>query len=148
MFGAPPAPIETKNQPPTQRPSMQFTQSQSNRPDISAGRGAMFRESGVELNQGQERYNNARPQTPAPASQSRPEMRGPQNPEINSILSGLKTREVNTSAPPPLAQSQDDDNNDSLISISSLKDLQNTNMPKRTNRRKQRSERNVVSLDI
>ena len=40
------------------------------------------------------------------------------------------------------------DDNDSMISISSLKDLQNGNMPKRTNKRKQKSDRNVVSLDI
>ena len=38
--------------------------------------------------------------------------------------------------------------NDSMISITSLKDLQNTSMPKKTNRRKPRSDKNVVSLDI
>jgi hypothetical protein len=145
MFGAPPAPVETKNQPPPTRPGMQYTQNpqQSNRPDISAGRGTMFRESGIELNQSQDTYSNQ------PTSRlQRPEMRGPQNPEINSILSGLKTREVNTSAVPVQQQPQNDDNNDSMISISSLKDLQNTNMPKRSNRRKQKSDRNIVSLDI
>ena len=36
---------------------------------------------------------------------------------------------------------------DSMISISSLKDVQNGNMPKRS-RRKQRSDKNTVSLDI
>jgi hypothetical protein len=36
---------------------------------------------------------------------------------------------------------------DSMISISSLKDL-NGNMPKRSNRRKQRSDKNTISLDI
>jgi len=161
MFGPPPAPIETKNQPPPQRPTMQFTQAQSNRPDISVGRGAMFRESGVELNQGQERFSNqerSRPQTPAPgpppqersSASARPEMRGPQNSEINNILMGLKTREVNTANVPSNDMvGGDDDNNDSMISISSLKDLQNTNMPKRAgNKRKQKSDRNIVSLDI
>jgi hypothetical protein len=38
--------------------------------------------------------------------------------------------------------------NDSMISVSSMRDLQNTNMPKRSNRRKQKSDRNIVSLDI
>ena len=37
---------------------------------------------------------------------------------------------------------------DSMISISSLRDMQNTNLPKRTNRRKQRSDKNTISLDI
>jgi Family of unknown function (DUF5767) len=142
MFGAPPAPVETKNQPPPQRPSMQYTQAPNTRPDISAGRGAMFREDGVDLSTSEARYN--RPQTPAPpAATSRPEMRGPQNPEINSILMGLKTREVNTGE--SMGNTND---NDSMISVSSMRDLQNTNMPKRSNRRKQKSDRNIVSLDI
>jgi hypothetical protein len=34
-----------------------------------------------------------------------------------------------------------------MISISSLKDAQNNTMPKRT-RRKQRSDKNTISLDI
>jgi hypothetical protein len=37
---------------------------------------------------------------------------------------------------------------DSMISISSLRDLNNTNMPKRSNRRKNRSDKNTISLDI
>jgi hypothetical protein len=35
-----------------------------------------------------------------------------------------------------------------MISISSLKDMQNANMPKRSNRRKNRSDKNTISLDI
>jgi len=34
-----------------------------------------------------------------------------------------------------------------MISITSLKDMQNNNMPKRS-RRKQRSDKNTISLDI
>jgi hypothetical protein len=40
------------------------------------------------------------------------------------------------------------DENDSMISVSSLKDMQSGSMPKRTNRRKPKSERNTISLDI
>jgi hypothetical protein len=70
----------------------------------------------------------------------RPEMRGPQNLDLNSMLSGLKTREVE------LPQSGE---GDSMISVSSMKDLQNSSMPKRSNRqRKPKSERNTISLDI
>ena len=62
------------------------------------------------------------------------------------ILSGLKTRNVNIHEQPASnSMSQDDD---SMISISSLKDMQNANMPKRSNRRKNRSDKNTISLDI
>jgi hypothetical protein len=128
----PPAPVETKSMPPPQRPSMQFT---SNRPDINAGRGAMFREEGVDVNNQFSDLNREEPKPP------RPEMRGPQNTDIDNILSGLKTRTVNIHESAP---AQEDD---SMISISSLKDAQNATMPKRS-RRKQRSDKNTISLDI
>jgi hypothetical protein len=165
MTGAPPAPVETRNQPAppaSARPGMQFTMRESatpnNRPDIAMGRGAMFREEGVETNKG---YQNI--QSPAPTmnmpppqpsnstsqmpsvQQTRVEMSGPKMTDIDNILSGLKTKTVDIHQP---TISQDMNENDSMISISSLKDLQNSNMPKRTNRRKPRSDRNVVSLDI
>jgi len=129
----PPAPVETKSMPPPQRPSMQFT---SNRPDINAGRGAMFREEGVDMNNQFGDLN----QEESRQSQ-RPEMRGPQNTDIDNILAGLKTRTVNIHESAP---TQEDD---SMISISSLRDAQNATMPKRT-RRKQRSDKNTISLDI
>jgi len=170
MFGAPPAPVETKNQGGVPRPGMNFTQTQTpaNRPDLSAGRGAMFREGGIDLSDSTDR-NRASMQSQAMQSSmqssfqpanaqstqqqssyqptQRPEMRGPQNTDINNILSGLKQREVKTNENVSYALNTNDDN-DSLISITSLKDMQNGNMPKRTNKRKQKSDRNVVSLDI
>jgi hypothetical protein len=130
----PPAPVETKNMAPPPRPSMQFTQSANNRPDINAGRGAMFREEGVDVNNQFGDINRSVPM-------QRPEMRGPQNSDIDNILAGLKTRSVNIHES---AQSQEDD---SMISITSLKDAQNNTMPKRT-RRKKRSDKNTISLDI
>jgi len=129
----PPAPVETKSMPPPQRPSMQYT---SNRPDINAGRGAMFREEGVDMNNQFGDLNREEPR-----QSQRPEMRGPQNTDIDNILAGLKTRTVNIHEPAP---AQEDD---SMISITSLKDAQNATMPKRT-RRKQRSDKNTISLDI
>jgi hypothetical protein len=147
MFGAPPAPVETKNQGGVPRPGMNFTQHPGNRPDLAAGRGAMFREGGVDLTDNQDRYRQQQSQPQQPQQQQRPEMRGPQNTDINNILAGLKTREVKTNENISYSMNNNDDN-DSMISISSLKDLQNGNMPKRTNKRKQKSDRNVVSLDI
>jgi len=129
----PPAPVETKSMPPPQRPSMQYT---SNRPDINAGRGAMFREEGIDMNNQFGDLNREEPR-----QSQRPEMRGPQNTDIDNILAGLKTRTVNIHEPAP---AQEDD---SMISITSLKDAQNATMPKRT-RRKQRSDKNTISLDI
>jgi len=38
--------------------------------------------------------------------------------------------------------------NESVISLSSLKDLDNTEMPKRVKKRQNRSDKNTVSLDI
>jgi len=164
----PPAPVETKSQAPPQRPgSMVFTETPANRPDIQAGRGStgsMFRESGVELNSGFAGVNDSTriPEAMRPSSnqgqgqaQPRPEMRGPQNTDIDNILAGLKTRTVNiheTQAPAPIGLDASVKNinteDDSMISISSLRDLQNGNMPKRTNRRRNGSARNTVSLDI
>lgn len=78
-----------------------------------------------------------------PKSQRKPpraEMKGPS--DINDILSGLKTKTINIQEP-TLAE-------DSTISISELKDLQNDgNMPKKS-RRRQKSDKNLntISLDI
>ena len=109
-----------------QKPQMQYTQ----RPDLSAGRGTMFREQGVEL-------NSAASANETQQRSTRPEMSGPKNVDINNILSGLKTKTVNI---------ENDD--DSMISISSLKDMNGVNMPKKSSRRKNKSDKNVISLDI
>ena len=64
----------------------------------------------------------------------RQEMSGPKN--IDSILNGLKPKTVNI---------QENKDSDSMISASSLKDL-NGDVPR--SRRKKGSDRNIVSLDI
>jgi hypothetical protein len=119
---------------------MTFTDTPSNRPDINAGRGAMFREKGVELNNGMSNVNEQqRSVRPTP----RPEMKGPQSSDIDDILSGLKTRKVDIQK----ETNQESNGNESLISVSSLKDLQNTTVPK-SSRKKNRSDKNTISLDI
>ena len=96
-------------------------------------------------------------------------MKGPS--DISDILSGLKTKTINIQEPqptyrqdslplekpsfsnektvnlaPPEAMSLNDS---STISISDLKELQSSgNIPKRTNKRKQKSDKNTISLDI
>jgi hypothetical protein len=109
-----------------------------------------------------------RPQQQPQSSTQRPEMKGPS--DISEILSGLKTKTINIQEQPPQSQFQPPQqqfqqqsqlppqmdldsvsiNNDSTISISDLKELQgsgNGNMPKRS-RRKPRSDKNTISLDI
>ena len=182
-FGPPPAPIETKSQSPPTRPGMQFTQAPGNRPDIAMGRGSMFKEQGIDVGNNYENIAHQErtmrqppPQQPMANTTQGPrqEMRGPQNMDLNGLLSGLKPRDVNTHEQPQssnhmlqqqqqqqqqLQQQQQQqqqmyastvDENDSMVSISSLKDAQNNMMPKRSNnnRRKQKSDKNSVSLDI
>jgi hypothetical protein len=102
------------------------------------------------------------------SSAQRPEMKGPS--DISEILSGLKTKTINiqesqqqsqqsqqsqqfqqqSQLPPQMDIDSVSINNDSTISISDLKELQGSgsgNMPKRS-RRKPRSDKNTISLDI
>lgn len=144
-FGAPPPPIDAKTQIPPTRPGTQIAS--SNRPDIAMGRGSMFREEGIDMNMNNNIIDNTgrqeRSSIQPPSVGERPEMRGPQSVDINGLLSGLKTREVNIHENRSIA-----DENDSMVSIASLRDSQNTMLPKRSNRRKQKSDRNTISLDI
>ena len=132
----PPAPVETKNQAPPQRPGMVYTERASNRPDIEAGRGAMFQEKGVDINNFESA--NAQPRSVRP---SRPEMKGPQTTELDDILSGLKTRTINLQDNAPSGNE-----NESVISVTSIKDLENNKMPKKS--KKNNSSKNIISLDI
>ena len=152
-MGPPPAAVETKAMPNMGRRAgnntmnfMNPSANASNRPDIAMGRGAAA-------------YNPSATSGSGPSSQQyenqkRPEMKGPQT-DIDSILSGLKTRTVDIHSPTPQQQNtygndspvQEYGADDSMISISSLKDMQNANMPKRV-RRRNNSGRNTISLDI
>jgi hypothetical protein len=160
-FGPPPAPIETKKQTPPQRPGMQFTPSAGNRPDLAAAanKGPMFREQGVDMNQpGTSTSMETRNIVPP-----RPEMRGPPTSDIDQLLSGLKKKpepmssmttgppSVPVQSPPIIKENvtiEDVTGDDSMISISSLKDMNNTTMPKRVRKRRNNSDKNSVSLDI
>jgi hypothetical protein len=74
------------------------------------------------------------------STDKRVEMRGPS--DISDILSGLKTKTIS------IQENDRKENDNSTISIADLKDLQNDgNMPKKS-RRRQRSDKNSISLDI
>ena len=73
---------------------------------------------------------------------TRPEMKGPSMPpnqNIASFLSGLKTKQVDVN--------EKKNNESSTISIEDLRDLTNAKIPTQS-RRKQKSDKNIVSLDI
>jgi hypothetical protein len=154
----PPAPMATQGPnavpPPAHRAGNNFAASKNNvnsRPDISMARGS-FNEDGISIKENFSVPGFEQPQ-PNQRTQRRPDMKGPS--DITDILSGLKTKTINISEQQPqrnaaFMTSSDDnqDNNSSKISINDLKDLQGDgNVPKRT-RRKPKSDRNTVSLDI
>jgi hypothetical protein len=83
-------------------------------------------------------------------------MRGPT--DISNILSGLKTKTIQTQAQAPSQQPQGQgqgqapsqqahEDKTSTISISDLKELQNDHLPHKSKRR-QRSDKNTVSLAL
>ena len=135
--GPPPAAVDPRSQAAAAtRPGMVFTEQKSakgdsSRPDISAVRGSMFKEAGIDLNNNFESPNRRPPVAP------RQEMSGPKNANLDSILSGLKTKNVD------IHENRDDD---SMVSVSSLKDLNGASIP--SGRRRKGSDKNIVSLDL
>jgi len=123
-IGPPPPPVETKLPERSQRvPNI------SNRPDLMSAKGVSLDNLGDSNNE--ERI-------------TRPEMKGPSNSskqnEINSLLSGLKTKQIN------IPESKNNNEN-STISVEDLKELTSAKIPSKS-KRKQKSDKNIVSLDI
>ena len=136
--GPPPPPISTQNRDaPTSRPGNNTSSSSR----FSNARPVFGNE-----NDGINIRENFGGTSDVPRS-SRAEMKGPS--DISDILNGLKTKTINIQELPPSSQSTINGGNDSsTISISELKELQSEgNMPKRSKRR-QKSDKNTVSLDI
>ena len=114
----------------------------NNRPDF--GRSSV--NDGIDIS---ETYGSTNESERSGRKQPRPEMKGPS--DISDILSGLKTKTINIQEAPatPMASASIPfDNNSSTISISDLKEMQaDGNMPKKS-RRRQKSDKNTLSLDI
>lgn len=123
----PPPPIQTKgeNAPPAPRRPGDLT---NTRPDILMGRGNMSQTIQQSL---------------------RPEMKGPS--DISSLLSGLKTKTVTVDNSVTVNKEKEKDKNSnaggSTISASDLNEMKNDNFPSKS-KRKQKSERTSISLDI
>jgi hypothetical protein len=121
----PPPPMPTQGPSAPNYPVNRGGNNSYSRPDLNAARNT---NDGIDI-----RENFSR-------SSSRAEMKGPS--DISDILAGLKTKTINI-------QEASNDNNNSTISISELKELQaeEITMPKKSKRR-QKSDKNTVSLDI
>jgi hypothetical protein len=123
----PPPPVRTQGigavNPPPRRPDIGFARE----PDINEG---------IDIHN-----NKALADPPLKTSRTlRADMKGPREIKhpgnINDLLSGLKSKTIQVEKPK---------NDSSTVSISELKDLENSNPPKKTRRR---SDKNTVSLDI
>jgi hypothetical protein len=118
----PPPPVATQTQPP---PAQRYGNNNFDTRNIQLGRNN-FSDDGIKIQESN--------------PPKRPEMKGPS--DITDILSGLKTKTINIQE-----THHDDTDNNSTISISDLKELQDSNVPKRSKRRP-KSDKNTISLDI
>ena len=124
------------------------------RPDITMarsnfGQGNFGGDDGISIRENNFNVPGFEPPQPSVKSSRRPDMKGPG--DITDILSGLKTKTINISEAPQRDNFNEEgfpDNNSSTISINDLKDIQtDANVPKRS-KRKPKSDKNTVSLDI
>ena len=154
----PPPPMPTQGpgglKPQPNRGGNNVGQMNMGRSDVSMARGSFapgttsLNDDGISI---QEKSNNQwnlngfEPPQQAQKSSRRPDMKGPS--DITDILSGLKTKTIEI-APQKKDIVIEDVNNSSTISIDDLKSLQSDgNVPKRS-RRRQKSDKNTVSLDF
>lgn len=124
--GPPPAPM------PTQALRSNRSETPNNRPDMSAARD----NDGINIS---ENFSSVGPEPPTRSTNAqRPEMKGPS--DISDLLSGLKTKTIDIGA-------SNEKKDSSTISIQDLKEISDAKQPSRSKRR-QRSDRNVVSLEL
>jgi hypothetical protein len=145
----PPPPVNTQGPnaqpPPANRAGNNIY---ANRPDMSMAKNS-FVDDGINIRENNYNTNYSSPQ---PAERSkRPEMKGPS--DISDILSGLKTKTINIQQSTNTnantnTNTNANTNDSSTISINDLKELQSdSNVPKRSKRRP-KSDKNTISLDL
>ena len=143
----PPPPMTTQGpnglQPPLNRAGNNVGNMNSNsRPDVSMARGHIY-DDGISIRETNIGIPGFEPPQAASRSSRRPDMKGPS--DISDILSGLKTKTIEI---PHKDIVIEDINNNSTISIDDLKNIQtDANVPTRS-KRKPKSNKNTVSLDI
>lgn len=106
----------------------------ANRPDISMARG----ETGINISDNYARANEPE-RTSRDEGKKRAEMKGPS--DISDILSRMKTKTV--ALPPDMPKDES-----STISLEELREMTTKRVPKAVTSRRQKSERNSVSLDL
>ena len=126
----PPPPIQTQ----TVRSQSQRTAAPSNRPDLMSARN-----DGINIQEQFSNYNEKEQSQPG----MRPEMKGPS--DISDLLSGLKTMSMNI--PQDNTKTVSTSQNDNNIVLPKPKKTQGHSSSCKTHR-KQKSDRNIVSLDI
>jgi hypothetical protein len=136
-------------QPPPNRAGNNYGNMNMGRPDISMARssafaqGTAFADDGISIKETNIGVPGFEPPQPSQRSSRRPDMKGPS--DISDILSGLKTKTIDISRKDIVIE---DINNNSTISIDDLKSIQtDANVPKKS-RRRPKSDKNTVSLDI
>ena len=128
-YGPPPRPLETKLPPPSER-------MMPSRPDIALGRGSIFHEDGIDIIN--DRLNIQQENTFTNSSlNQRYEMKGPKDINVNDFLPNVNIK----------TQGNVVEENDSMISATSMREMMNSKPLKKTNKRKI-SEKNTISLDI
>ena len=154
----PPPPVATKSvnaAPPPPRPGAAIPI--INRPDINLGRGQM--NAGINMSDDDDmdgnsgmfmgRSSQSQSQSQPSQMQRRPEMRGPSaDTDINSILSGLKTKNINIQSQPQ-SQSQESfqSGGQSQSQFADIESGNGSTAPMKS-KRKPRSEKNTISLNI
>ena len=154
----PPPPQATQGpngmQPPPNRAGNNIGGMNMGRADVSMARGAftqgsVLADDGISIKEKNNQWNlnGLEPPQQSQKSSRRPDMKGPS--DISDILSGLKTKTIEIAPPKQNVNLVVEDlNNSSTISIDDLKSIQGEgNVPKRS-RRRPKSDKNTVSLDI
>ena len=129
-MGSPPGPpSQMRRNPPPMPPGRA-----SGRPDVGMARGVAHFDDAVNM---EEKFEPVQPRKKS-ARSKRPEMKGPG--DISDILSGLKTKKVNIQKP----------DNKSTISVEDIKEMntRDLDVPRKSKRKKPRSERNTVNLSL
>ena len=123
----------------SQTSNRQTPPSQTNRPDINMSRNIPRFDDSEHIS---DQYTNINEQ-----SQKRPDMKGPS--DINDLLSGIKTKKINMNNGEQKQNNLEKKTKGSTISIDELMSISKDadNFPKKSKRR-QKSEKNTVSLDI
>ena len=128
--GPPGPPPEMRERPPRMPPNMR----RGGRPDVGMARGVATFDDAINM---EEKFEPVNQKRSARRPTARPEMKGPG--DIGDILSGLKTKRVNIQKP----------DNKSTISVEDLKEIGTSNLDvPRKSKRKPRSERNTISLNL